>query len=129
VQQLQVVQLQIQEEIYGVRFDHDCSSRESINGSSSSTAAELLAAVRREIRAGRKEGLYPTMWGVVGKLLLGPVLPFAVTVAARAGILWLLRGNTQHVRLRLTRGGSRGSHQGMSREQFWAVLSAVGLGV
>lgn len=130
VQQLQVVQLQIQEEISGIRFDHDCSSRESINGSSSSTAAELLAAVRREIRAGRREGLYPTMWGVVGKLLMGPVLPFAVTVAARAGILWLLRGNSsQHVRLKLTRGGSRGSRHGLTREQFWAVLAAVGLGV
>lgn len=63
--------------------------RSSINGSS--YKLQSRAAVRRLIRAGRQEGLYPHLWGLVARVLLAPCLPFAVTVAARAGLILLFK--------------------------------------
>lgn len=63
--------------------------RSSIN--SSIDKLQSRAAVRRLIRAGRQEGLYPNLWGLVARVLLAPCLPFAVTVAARAGLILLVK--------------------------------------
>lgn len=122
--QLQVEQLSAQED-----------ATDSTGGSRSGSASKLgtHAAVRREIRSGRRDGLYPRLWGLVGKVLLAPVVPFAVTVAARAGLVWLLRGNGVQLQglLRGLSGGSRHRHRhaGLSVEQLRALVAAMGVGV
>jgi hypothetical protein len=118
-------------------------SANSTPGGWSSNASKLDtgAAVRREIRSGRRDGLYPSLWGLLGKVLLAPAVPFAVTVAARAGLIWLaehrvvrpLRGDGVQLR-GLSRGLAGGSrhrhmHAGVSAEQLRSLVAALGIGI
>lgn len=72
-------------------------------GSSSSRGRSLQAIVRHRILRGQQLGYYPSLSGLIRKVLLAPCVPFIVTVAARAGIVWLLgrRRQAAHVPSRL----------------------------
>lgn len=95
---LHVVQLQVQHDFAGThRLQHSSgASWGSSTGGSSSGAAALLAAVKRELKAGRRQGLYPRLWGVVSRVMLVPLVPFAVAVTARAGVRKLLTPSGRH---------------------------------
>jgi hypothetical protein len=94
ISQLQVVELPAHCDSSDNKLVSHRSSRGVWDRSSIHSVSDKLqprAAVRQLIRAGRQEGLYPNLWGLVARVLLAPCLPFAVTVAARAGLILLLR--------------------------------------
>jgi hypothetical protein len=118
----------------------DAGTADSTGGGSSASRLGTRAAVRREIRSGRRDGLYPSFWRLAGKLLLAPAVPFAVTVAARAGLLWLIDqriewldrdiGGQPHSLFIWLNGGSRPRHRhsSLSAEQLRALVATLGIG-
>jgi hypothetical protein len=56
------------------------SSSSSVDGLD---AASMRAAVLDHLDAGRRSGLYPVLWQLARRVILSPVVPFAVTALAR----------------------------------------------
>lgn len=89
-----------QDGIAGLQLPQRGAGHASCSAGASSSAGSdgrrLLAAVRMEIRAGRKLGVFPRFSGLVSKVLLRPFVPFVVTLCARAGVRWALRQQFAH---------------------------------